>query len=53
VRPVLGPLLDAGAHSAPFSEGCDRHFNEIFDQILAYAAGKPINLINPEVLGQA
>ncbi len=26
-------------------------FTEIFDQILAYDAGKPINVINPEVLG--
>ncbi len=26
-------------------------FSEIFDQILAYAAGKPINVINPDVLG--
>jgi D-3-phosphoglycerate dehydrogenase / 2-oxoglutarate reductase len=25
-------------------------FNDIFDQITAYAAGKPINVINPEVL---
>ena len=25
-------------------------FTDIFDQILAYAAGKPINVINPEVL---
>ncbi len=28
-------------------------FSEIFDQILAYAAGAPINVINPEVLGTA
>ena len=25
-------------------------FSDIFDQILAYAAGKPINVVNPEVL---
>ena len=25
-------------------------FNEIFDQILAYDAGKPINVINDELL---
>ena len=25
-------------------------FSEIFDQILAYAAGKPINVVNPKVL---
>jgi D-3-phosphoglycerate dehydrogenase len=24
-------------------------FSDIFDQILAYAAGKPINVVNPEV----
>ncbi len=28
-------------------------FTDIFDQILAYAAGKPINVINPEVLDTA
>jgi D-3-phosphoglycerate dehydrogenase len=28
-------------------------FSDIFDQILAYAAGKPINVINPEVLEAA
>jgi len=27
-------------------------FSEIFDQILAYVAGRPINVINPEVLGR-
>ena len=25
-------------------------FTDIFDQVLAYAAGKPVNVINPEVL---
>jgi D-3-phosphoglycerate dehydrogenase / 2-oxoglutarate reductase len=25
-------------------------FSDIFDQIIAYAAGKPINVVNPEVL---
>jgi D-3-phosphoglycerate dehydrogenase len=34
-------------------EAYDRQFNEIFDQILAYVAGQPINVINPEVLGSA
>jgi hypothetical protein len=28
-------------------------FGTIFDQILAYAAGKPINVANPEVLAAA
>jgi len=28
-------------------------FNDIFDQIKAYAAGKPINVVNPGVLDQA
>ena len=31
----------------------ESQFNEIFDQILAYASGKPINVANPEVLGKA
>lgn len=30
--------------------GYERIFGSIFDQILAYAAGKPVNMINPEVL---
>ncbi len=30
--------------------GYERIFSSIFDQILAYAAGKPVNMINPEVL---
>jgi D-3-phosphoglycerate dehydrogenase / 2-oxoglutarate reductase len=34
-------------------EAYDRQFNEIFDQILAYVAGQPINVINPEVLASA
>jgi D-3-phosphoglycerate dehydrogenase / 2-oxoglutarate reductase len=28
-------------------------FRDIFDQILAYAAGKPINVVNPEALASA
>jgi D-3-phosphoglycerate dehydrogenase len=31
-------------------EAYDRQFTEIFEQIVAYAAGTPINVINPEVL---
>ena len=27
-------------------------FAEIFDQITAYCAGKPINVVNPEVLAR-
>ncbi|MDH5343012.1 MAG: D-2-hydroxyacid dehydrogenase family protein [Betaproteobacteria bacterium] len=30
--------------------GYERIFGNIFDQILAYAAGKPVNIINPEAL---
>ena len=26
------------------------HFSDIFDQIVAYVAGTPINIVNPEVL---
>jgi len=26
-------------------------FSDIFDQIVAYATGKPINVVNPAVLG--
>ena len=28
-------------------------FSDIFDQVNAYAAGSPINVVNPEVLAQA
>jgi D-3-phosphoglycerate dehydrogenase len=31
-------------------DGYERIFSAIFDQILAFAAGKPINVINPEAL---
>lgn len=31
----------------------DVQFSDIFDQILAYAAGNPINVINPEVVARA
>ena len=30
--------------------GYESGFSSIFDQILAYAAGKPVNVVNPEVL---
>ena len=29
------------------------HFTDIFDQIVAYAAGTPVNVVNPEVLARA
>ena len=28
-------------------------FSDIFDQVVAYAAGSPINVVNPEVLESA
>jgi D-3-phosphoglycerate dehydrogenase len=31
-------------------DGMESAFGSIFDQVLAYAAGKPINVVNPEVL---
>jgi D-3-phosphoglycerate dehydrogenase len=31
-------------------DGLESAFSSIFDQVLAYAAGKPINVVNPEVL---
>jgi D-3-phosphoglycerate dehydrogenase len=34
-------------------EAFERQFGEIFEQIVAYAAGTPINVINPEVLKRA
>jgi len=32
-------------------DGLEHMFATIFDQVLAYEAGKPINVLNPEVLG--
>jgi D-3-phosphoglycerate dehydrogenase len=32
-------------------EEYELQFSDIFDQILAYAAGQPKNVVNPEVLG--
>jgi len=34
-------------------DGLEHMFSTIFDQVLAYEAGKPINVLNPEVLGAA
>jgi D-3-phosphoglycerate dehydrogenase len=34
-------------------EGLETQFVDIFDQINAYAAGNPINVVNPDVLGSA
>jgi D-3-phosphoglycerate dehydrogenase / 2-oxoglutarate reductase len=31
-------------------EELEVQFIDIFDQVIAYAAGKPINVVNPEVL---
>ena len=33
-------------------DGLEGQFSTIFDQILAYAAGTPINVVNPEALGR-
>jgi D-3-phosphoglycerate dehydrogenase len=32
--------------------GLEMMFGTIFDQILAYAAGQPVNVVNPEALGR-
>ena len=34
-------------------DGLESMFGTIFDQILAYASGKPINVANPGVLSHA
>jgi D-3-phosphoglycerate dehydrogenase len=34
-------------------EGLEVSFIDIFDQIVAYAAGNPINVVNPDVMGSA
>lgn len=35
------------------SDEYELQFTDIFDQIVAFAAGTPINVVNPEVLGRA
>ena len=51
-HPLLAmPQVVATPHIGYVSrEAYDRQFGEIFEQILAYAAGNPINVINPDVL---
>ena len=34
-------------------EGYELQFTDMFDQIVAYAAGRPINVVNPDVLKSA
>jgi len=34
-------------------EEYETQFSDVFDQIVAYAAGRPINVINPQVLDHA
>ena len=34
-------------------DGLEHMFDTVFDQVLAYGAGKPINVLNPEVLAAA
>jgi D-3-phosphoglycerate dehydrogenase len=34
-------------------EEYDLQFSDVFDQIVAFAAGAPINVVNPAVLGRA
>lgn len=45
---VLTPHIGYVTH-----EGLETQFVDIFDQINAYAAGNPINVVNPDVLGSA
>ncbi len=60
-EPVLGgehPLLSMdNAICVPHlgyveKDGLEGMFSAIFDQVLAYAAGKPINVANPEALAK-
>jgi D-3-phosphoglycerate dehydrogenase len=57
MRDIAHPLLQLSNVVATPHLGYVTHeeyetqFGEIFDQILAYADGAPINVINPEVLG--
>jgi len=58
-EPVVGgdhPLLRLdNALCTPHSAWLEKdtyelYFGEAFDQVLAFAAGKPVNLLNPQVL---
>jgi len=62
VEPLPGghhPLLDLpNAICTPHigyvtNEEYDLQFTDIFDQITAYAAGAPTNVVNPEALARA
>ncbi|MEM9197060.1 MAG: D-2-hydroxyacid dehydrogenase family protein [Pseudomonadota bacterium] len=49
---VTHPAVIATPHIGYVTEDeLDLQFADIYDQILAYAAGRPIHMINPEVLG--
>jgi D-3-phosphoglycerate dehydrogenase / 2-oxoglutarate reductase len=54
-HPLLGmPNVVCTPHLGYVSrEEYEIQFSDIFDQITAYAAGKPINVINPDVLTRA
>ena len=58
-EPVLGgdhPLLGMenvvwhAPHRYVERDGMESAFSSIFEQVLAYAAGKPTNVVNPAVL---
>lgn len=50
---VRHPNLVATPHIGFVTEDeFELQFSDIYDQVVAYAAGEPINMINPEVLGR-
>lgn len=44
IAQVMGPMSDAGFSESSF------YFGQAFDQVVAFASGKPINIVNPDVL---
>ena len=51
LAPEIVSVIGSGAAwGREARDGMETAFNSIFDQVLAYAAGKPINVVNPEVL---
>ena len=50
---ILGCANALISTSLTVAQSPEVQFTDIFDQIAAYAAGAPINVVNPEVLSRS